>query len=107
MNNNAELVDGWAQNRAYPDTFQVPDIRDLQKLRPGQFVKVGVRWERDAADGPGPTGERFWVEVTDNTSAPMAGIVRQIDMIYSREHGVNDEDVLFFFIHHILAIQDF
>lgn len=104
------LIDGWQRNREAPTTFGVPSVAELLEVKIGTHVKIGV--EGFQVPG-GPSGERFWVEVSwigghgtaDIMGTPIKGIVRQGDMLLTDWHGIVDESTIAFSPQNILAID--
>ena len=54
---NIELVNAQKMQLLHRETFQAPSYKDLNKIKPGNFVKVCIE-----GDDENP-GERFWCEV--------------------------------------------
>lgn len=55
------LIDGRKMNATHPETFEIPSMREVLKIKPGDFVKIGFTT-------PGASDnircERMWVKVT-------------------------------------------
>lgn len=79
---------------AYPDSFEAPDLKDLDKLKPGNTVKVcHLLNEYDS--------ERFWCiiqEIKGNT------IKAVVDNDLFHNHGFDDTDTVTFNKHDIYNI---
>lgn len=95
------LVDAEAEHTAHPRTFAVPGIGEMLALRPGAFVKIGVRFGQPFADEP-VRGERFWVRVT-RMGFPMRGTISN-DLVYTAEHGLACDDSIEFELRHVLRV---
>lgn len=61
---NYTLLDGEAQNRAHPDTFEIPSEAERTTLISGDWVKLSFQ---STLEVPVPFngGERMWVKVTE------------------------------------------
>jgi hypothetical protein len=110
------LLDAWERHRAYPDTFHLPDPREVARLRPGSFAKIGA--EFDPAPEPGTAAgteiadgvntERFWTLVTEVAEVEGAPLYRgriDNDLVYTERHGLTYGDVVTFGRRHILDLD--
>lgn len=77
----AAFVNAQVRKAESPDTFFAPELDDLELIRVGDSVKVGV-------DGSqGSPGERFWVEVTGIDGDQITGTVDN-DLLMTKMHGL-------------------
>ncbi len=74
MTKKMEFIDAQQMNETYPDTFEVPDYDELNKVGPGSFVKVSAGQER------------FWVKVTGRKNDIITGYVDN-DLLMTDSHG--------------------
>lgn len=63
MDTNIKFVDAQEMKRQYPDKFFAPDIEELVRIQPGDFIKVCTE------------NERFWVEVISVEDGVITGRV--------------------------------
>jgi 2,3-bisphosphoglycerate-independent phosphoglycerate mutase len=53
-----QFEDAQLLGKLYPDTFEAPTLKQLEDVKPEDFVKVCVKLPNQT-----PDGERFWVKV--------------------------------------------
>ena len=77
-----ELVNALEKAMANPKTFEVPTLKELRQLKPGDHVKVCL-------DQKGKGGERFWCKITsiDNKSQSLIAEVDNMLVVYDIELG--------------------
>lgn len=100
MKKGYELVNGQARAKE-SSTFEMPSKEDVDALKLGDYVKIGV--EGDMSDSC--AGERFWVRLTKIEASGYTGIVEQSDMLFASKHGVANDSTITFERHHILGID--
>lgn len=69
------LIDGVEQNKAHPDTFEIPGDNARANLSIGAYAKIGV-------NHPKRGGERFWVQVLRTEGTGYVGKVDNDLVIY-------------------------
>lgn len=94
------LADAQELARCYPDTFEAPNLEELEALQPGNFVKVCV--EAIGPDGKSGPGERFWVELT-KVGETLTGTINN-DLVFTDLHGLVLGDELCFERRHVYAV---
>ena len=98
------LIDGRKRQAEFPESFAVPSLDDVARLRKGDLVKVGVEFEADEA---GHGGERFWVILTgvfDEASPTCLSGDIDNDLACTASHGLGLGDRIDFDPQHVLAI---
>lgn len=95
------LLEARATSIQHPDTFAVPSPQELDAIRPGCWIKVGVKF----TPGPGEhcDGERFWLAVQEVDGSAIAGTVCN-DLVFTARHGLRDGDRLGVAKHHVMDI---
>lgn len=68
------LDDGEALNRAYPDTFEIPQVFVREALIPGDLAKLVFRISVASEETPVAV-ERMWVIVTERTASGYMGVL--------------------------------
>lgn len=58
-----KLINGIIKNMQFPETFEIPDLSEVNAIKPGDFVGIGIE---DEVTGK---GERFWTIVQNIPSA--------------------------------------
>ena len=66
IKDSLEFVDAVQMNKENPDTFEIPSTRDIEALKPGDFVKVCAE------------DERFWVIVNSIKGNDVIGTVNDV-----------------------------
>ena len=87
-------------NQAYPDTFHVPSVEELEGVGVGSIIKLGFD-VIDAKDAPG--NERMWVVVMARNGDEMVG---KLDNDPTVIRGLKHEDAVHFDIDNILDIHE-
>ena len=89
-----DLLDAQAMGKKYPETFFVPSAEDMDALKVGDAVKVGV------------DGERFWcILVRRAEDGDWVGKVAN-DLVLTSEHGIARDDLLKFSAKHLHDIDN-
>lgn len=70
------LVNAVEMNHAHPETFQLPDVEEIESLTEGSLVKVS------------DNQERFWVEIVRRQNDVLVG--RVDNHLFSRKLKYND-----------------
>jgi len=96
--NDFVLIDSEQRAKESPATWAHTPAEQLDLIRVGYFVKVGVAH-------PKMTGERFWGEVKNLTDNGMEIAVQQ-DMVHTALHGLSDKDTLMVQRRHVFGICD-
>ncbi len=65
--------------KLHPNTFEAPTIKDLKKLKVGDFVKVSIG------------DERFWVEIEKIDNHNINGEINN-DLVRTDRHGLKFGD---------------
>jgi hypothetical protein len=86
-----KFTDAQEMAALYPDTFAAPEKDDLDKIKPGDSVKV--------CSGR----ERFWVSVISIDGDKINGIIDN-NLISIDEHGLSHKDVVCFEKRHVYQI---
>jgi hypothetical protein len=121
------LIDAARMHRENPGTFAVPPPDCLDRVRPGDTVKIGVRFDPAARFGDPPPaweqwvcvvgleaarstdGERFWVNVVSQEEAAGGVSFRGTidnDLVYRHCHGLDCGAEIRFSKLNILTIAD-
>lgn len=103
------IIDGRARSAGSVD-FMLPTRADIDALKPGDIVKIGVEFDAQPRPRglPGPrhvTGERFWVRLVDANHAgdQFKGLIDN-DLVFAHIHGLKADDPVAFCRRHILDI---
>lgn len=103
MNPGWTFIDATVRALRSPDTFEVPSVADLQKVKPGWYVKIGIELD-DIPEDERLSGERFWIEVLDvNINEDIITGRVDNDLIVGG-HGVAYNDLITFGFSNILDI---
>jgi hypothetical protein len=121
-----KLIDAFEMHRLYPKTFNRLSPDEIDLIRPGDHVKVGVNfdpavklsdqrgagrslWLAKAGEAQfnKTDGERFWVIVTEIGAEPTArrrfkGTVDN-DLVYTENHGYAYKSVIEFEARNLLS----
>lgn len=89
------LIDGKAKNAAHPETFHIPDAREIAAIKEGSLVKIGFEEETGA--------ERMWVNVTKVGDTEFEG---RLDNVPFGLKTVKLGDTVTFKAKHILDIWE-
>ena len=84
------LIDGRKMNALYPETFEIPSMRDVLKIKPGDFVKLGFI---DPDEAQGMT-ERMWVEVTGLCTGTLANDPVSLSLKHGDPVEYRDRNIL-------------
>jgi hypothetical protein len=68
------LTDCRAQHEKHPDTFHIPDERDLWSLGTGDFAKL-IFTIPEGVDPDGMVGERMWVVIRERAGDDFVGVL--------------------------------
>jgi len=101
------LLDAWERNRAYPETFGLPDPREVAQLRPGSLAKICAEFDPTPEDVDKVDAERFWTIITAVENVEGAPLYRgriDNDLVYTVRHGLTYGDVIAFGRRHILDL---
>ena len=105
METHYRLIDGFERSNRDPETFDFPGFDAVSKVRPGDFVKIGVEFSPDPDTGR--DGERFWVRIVrafePETATCFIGKIDN-DLHCSSRHGLRYGDEIGFEPNHVLAI---
>ena len=105
METRYRLIDGYERHNRDPDTFDFPGFDAVSRLRPGDFVKIGVEFPADPDTGH--DGERFWVRIASafepETATCFIGNIDN-DLHCSGLHGLRHGDEIGFEPNNVLAI---
>jgi hypothetical protein len=75
--------DAQQMKKQHPDTFEAPDLEELDSLKIDDYVKVcAIR-------------ERFWVKITKIENDTITGTVEN-HLVLTHEHGLKADDVVSF-----------
>lgn len=107
-----KLIDARVQHERFPQTFSVPPLDRIARIKAGDFVKIGAEFE---ADTDGRTGERFWVVILSAFDRALSAFDRagsacfrgKIDneLLCTDSHGLSEGDEIEFNPRHILALD--
>lgn len=86
------FMDAQQMHQDFPELFKVPSQEKLDKLAPGDLVKI-------CADE-----ERFWVRVKTVEAEKVTGIIYS-DLVLTGYHGLKANDEIEFLKKHIYMIQ--
>jgi hypothetical protein len=101
MNKQANFLDGEQRHKQYPTDFPIPSETEKSVLQIGDKVEVGL--EDYPTEHP-IKSERFWVELTAINESQLTGTVID-DLVFAKDHGVDDGDTLSFERRHVLDIE--
>lgn len=104
MNSKINFVDGVASNREAPKTFHIPSDQEKAAVKPGQFIKLGVYFDKKPKD-LAFDAERFWLVVSENSveRQVIKGAVNN-DLVFTECHGLKCDDVIEVPYHAVLEI---
>jgi len=100
-----KLIDARVQHERFPQTFSVPPLDRIARIKAGDFVKIGAEFE---ADTDGRTGERFWVVILSAFDRAGSACFRgkiDNDLLCTDRHGLSEGDEIEFNPRHILALD--
>jgi hypothetical protein len=121
------MMDGVALHKANPTSFEIPSADDIAKLKAGDYIKIGVKFNPNVKIGDDPAirvaweakvghnltdGERFWVKLTSDPLRELDDPVFKLcvrgvidnDLVYTAHHGLDSGQTITVERRHILAI---
>jgi hypothetical protein len=96
------LMDAHAQHEAHPTTFDLVPSEQVEKLKPGDFVKIGVEFK--PVPGIKLDEERFWVQLTQLNVLALVGTVNN-DLLFTSAHGLSCGDFIMVERRHLLNVM--
>jgi len=123
MDERYTLIDGYALQAAYPETWTMPNLGRVTALQPGDIIKIGVMFDPTPMIGEDPeirrvwtqkigksavdyvNGERFWLQVTSIYARWIGGYVTN-ELLYTAHHGLQYGDSLQVERRHILDVWE-
>ena len=99
VNKYPDLIDGVAMSVIY-DTFEVPSVDKIKSLEAGDFIKIGIKQNKDKNDFG---AERFWCEIMEKSGDNFIGRVDN-DLVMTHLHMVKYNDIILIQPQNILSI---
>lgn len=99
------LIDAQARHAENPRTFDAPSQAELDNLKIGDMVKIGVEFKPTFSQRLNAkcSGERFWVKLTGVWNE-LIGIV-DTEMEFFDVHGIVEGEEIRFERRHILVVK--
>lgn len=88
------FIDGVEMNKKHPDTFEIPTQEELNSIKVGDSIKIGIRY-------PSGGGERFWTEIVEILDT---GFKVRVDNDLLTDEPVGYNDVIEIEKRHVLSI---
>lgn len=102
-----EFIDAQARHKAEPKTFDAPSQFELDTVKIGDFVKVGVELGHGVHSvhtGGKVSGERFWVQVTAIDGKSIVGTIDSPLELFD-QHDLVEGDTITVEQRHVLATR--
>lgn len=101
------FIDVQERNREFPNTFDAPAKWELDGIKRGDFVKIGVELGHSVHSvhtGGRVSGERFWVLVTKVDGHSITGVI-QNELELFDQHDLVEGDEISFEQRHVLVVK--
>ncbi len=89
------LGDGEERNRRYPDTFQIPPLKERESIPVGGYAKVLLLKEPQTDD----RGERLWVEILEKLDYGYLGAIANDPVVFD----LKDRELIVLMPKHVLS----
>lgn len=101
---HSTLIDAEFRNKQSRGVFGVPKRGELERIRVGDFVKIGVEFIE--CPKIRVNGERFWVRVIKiiPEMRQYLGVIDN-DLVFTHKHGLSADEGVLFQDKHILEVR--